>query len=59
MKLITKLVIDADREYTKGNTQTAKKVYVAVAEEMHKMVGTIQDDPNFVAALNKKKLEMI
>ena len=51
MKFILQEVNDADRLVGHGKAVDAKRLYVACAEAMNKVMLETEDDPNFQAAI--------
>ena len=59
IKLILRLVSDADQLIVKNDVATAKRIYIECAEAMHKLSEQTKDDPNFYAALCEKKTMIV
>ena len=55
IKMILRLVADADQLMTQNKESMAKKIYIECAEAMHKLSEQTKDDPNFHAALIEKR----
>ena len=59
VKFILQQVNDGDQLVVQGKPEQAKKLYIACAEAMNKLVHETKDDPNFQAAIKDNVAKII